>query len=283
MRTRSGILFALVLALMAVTPAPSGQDQTSSEDELSSPRAEGTIGVDAATRRAAGGDQATMRVVELLSYIAVIAASLAAIVGVIAWRHEFKGKRDIELAEDVLCLFYRAERAIEAIRCPGSYASEGQTRTPEESERSEQKQARDQAHVVVKRIQDHGEILDQLYTLRFRFMARFGRDRAKPFDEMRDVVIKIRVSAMCLAVLWADRLRRGNDTKDGTEKQIEKHEAVIWSSGVKDPMESGVKRIVEEIEAICRPIIDGQGSWFSQLWTRVLARKAVSESCKQIF
>ena len=214
---------------------------------------------------------------ELASHIAVIVASVVAIVGVSAWKREFKGKRDIELAEDVLGLFYRAERAIKAIRCPVSYSSEGQTRAPEPRERPEQKEARDQAHVVFKRIQDHGEILDQLYTLRFRFMARFGRDKAKPFGEMRDVVIKIQVSAGCLAELWADRLRRGEQTSQGTERQIEKREAVIWPMGAEDQIGSRVANIIKEIEVVCRPIIEGRISWFSRLWRKAFAGKEAAK------
>ena len=53
-------------------------------------------------------------ILEIVNTIAIIAASVVAIYGINAWRKEFQGKRNIELAEEVLCLFYRAERAIEA-------------------------------------------------------------------------------------------------------------------------------------------------------------------------
>jgi len=209
------------------------------------------------------------QIVQLIGNIGVVAASVVAIMGVSAWRREFKGKRDMELAEDVLCLFYRAGRAIEAIRCSLSYSFESQTRAPEPNETPEQKEARDRAYMVFKRIQDHAQVFDQLYTLRFRFMARFGRDRAKPFDEMKGIISRMRVSAQGLARLWADQLRRSGDISDATRQQIEKHEEVIWSMGEADQIEPQVKRIIAEIEAICRPIIEGQFSWFSRLWSRI--------------
>jgi len=215
----------------------------------------------------------TTQMVELVGNIGVIGASIAAIRGVSAWRREFKGKRDTELAEDVLCLFYRAERAIGAVRCRGSYSSEGQGRVPEPNETPEQENARNQAHVVFKRIQNHGEIFDQLYALRFRFMARFGREKAKPFDEMKNVVDEIWVSAGCLAQLWAVRLHRGDDTSPGTEQQIEKHEAVIWSRGPEDQIRLRVADIIREIEVACRPIIEGRASWFSWLWGKAFAER----------
>jgi hypothetical protein len=211
----------------------------------------------------------TGQTVELIGNIGVIIASGTAIWGVSAWRREFKGKRDMELAEDVLCLFYRAERAIEAIRFPVSFSSEGQTRAPEEGETGEQEEARNRAYTVFKRIQDHGEIFNQLYTLRFRFMTRFGREKAKSFDEMKHVINMIEVSAQSLAQLWADRLRRGDRVSEDTRAEIQEHEQVIWSGGETDQIEPEVKRIIGEIEATCRPIIEGQSSWFSRLWGRI--------------
>jgi hypothetical protein len=208
------------------------------------------------------------QIVDLFGNIAVIVASVTAVWAVSAWRREFKGKRDMELAEDVLCLFYRAERAVGAIRCWLSYSFEGETRPPEPGETAEQKEARNRAYVVVKRIQDHAEVFDQLYALRFRFMARFGRDRAGSFDEMKRIVSEIQVSARSLAQLWAEQLRRGDDISQGTQEQVKKHEEVIWSMGETDRIEPRVKKIIGEIEAICRPIIEGQSPWFSPLWSR---------------
>jgi hypothetical protein len=218
------------------------------------------------------------QIVELIGNIGIIVASGAAIWGVSAWRREFKGKRDMELAEDVLCLFYRAERAIQAVRCPGSYLSEQQGRAPEQRETPEQEQARNQAHVVFKRIQDHAQVFDQLYALRFRFVARFGRGAAKPFDEMKGIIDDIWVAAGCLAVLWAERLRRGENTSQGTEEQITNNESVIWSKGADDQIAPRVTNIIEEIEGVCRPIIEGQASWFSRFWRKPFAGKAVARS-----
>lgn len=203
--------------------------------------------------------------VELIGNIAVIVASGAAIWGVSAWRREFKGKRDIELAENVLESFYRVKDAIKAIRCPGTYSSEEKWRVPAPRETPEQEKARNQAHVVFKRIQDHGAIFDQLYALRFRFMARFGRERAKAFDEMKRVIDEIWISAGCLAELWAVRLCKGGQISEATERQIERHEAVIWSMSEKDQIGSRVAKIIENIDVVCRPIIEGRRSWFSRL------------------
>jgi len=192
----------------------------------------------------------------------VIIASFTAIFGISAWKHEFKGKRDIELAEDILDLFYRAERAIETIRCSQYDLRHGQKREKEEKETPEQKQARDRANVIFMKIKEHGDIFDQLYAKRFRFMTRFGKDKEKPFDDLRRIVHEIWVSAQQLTELW-ERQFQGKILSDEDQKFIKEFQEIIWNGGKQDPIEPRLVDIVKSIEKTCRPIIDGNSSCFS--------------------
>ena len=198
----------------------------------------------------------------------MIIASFTAIYGISAWKREFKGKRDMELAEDVLCLFYRAERAIEAIRYPIYDLREGQKREQEEKETPEQKQARDKAYVVFMKIKEHGDIFDQLYAKRFRFMARFGKDKAKTFDDLKHIVDKIYVSNRRLAELWALQ-QGGRDISQETKNRIEEHEVIIWYNGSKDEITPQVNTIIEGVEKICRPMIEVKISYFSVIFDKI--------------
>ena len=60
--------------------------------------------------------EATPTLLEYLSQSAIIIASITAIYGINAWRREYRGKKDIDLAEETLALFYKAKDAISAIR-----------------------------------------------------------------------------------------------------------------------------------------------------------------------
>ncbi len=53
-----------------------------------------------------------MNIADVITAVSVAIAALAFVVGVNAWRREFVGKRRIELAENVLALFYEAQDAI---------------------------------------------------------------------------------------------------------------------------------------------------------------------------
>jgi hypothetical protein len=202
---------------------------------------------------------------QIISSIAITVASLVAIRGINAWKREFRGKRDMELAEDVLCLFYRAERAIEAIRNPSYNLAQGQSREPEKNETPEQKQARDRAYVVFKKIMEHGDIFDELHKFRFRFMARFGKEKAKPFDELKRIVDEIWVLAQQLAELWERQFSQGN-LIDADQNLKKEYEGVIWSGWGADTIKPRVDKIIQDIEKVCRQIIEGKGSrWIGAL------------------
>jgi hypothetical protein len=67
---------------------------------------------------------------DIIQSAAVTIASVVAIYGISAWKVEFLGKRRIELAEEVLALFYQVRDAIESIRGSFGYEGEGKTRKP---------------------------------------------------------------------------------------------------------------------------------------------------------
>jgi len=188
-------------------------------------------------------------VLEIVQTLAIIAASWVAIRGVNAWEKEFQGKRKIELAEEALYLFYRAEWAVEAIRFPVYDLAQGQTRQPESDETPEQRQARDRAYVTFKKIMEQGQIFDELHKLRFRFMVRFGKENEKLFDDLKRIVDEIKVSARELAELW---------TENTNVEEIKHHKSIIWSGRADDAIKGRLEKIISDIEEICKPIILGK-------------------------
>lgn len=198
---------------------------------------------------------------QIISSIATTVAAIVAIWGVNTW----KRKKDMEFTEEVLSLFYQAERAIEDIRNRIYDLAKGQSREPEKNETPEQKEARDRAYVVFKKIMEHGDIFDKLHTMRFRYMARFGKDKAKPFDDLKRIVDEIWVYAQDLAELWARQLEGKRLSKD-EENDIKEYRRVIWYSGKEDEIVKRLREIVQSIEKICRPIIEGK----SRRWVGIL-------------
>jgi hypothetical protein len=198
--------------------------------------------------------------------VSVILAALFAIYGFDAWRREHIGKRRIELAEDVLALFYQARDAIAHIRSPFGFGGEGSTRKPAENEKPEHKQALDGAYVLIERYRTHTELFAKLHALRYRFMAQIGVESAKPFDELSRVVNELISSAHEMARLstvpdWSIRSAEAEDKHH--ERLLKVHNIYYGAGGDDDPIEPRVTKLVQEIEATCRGIIESKGTLFA--------------------
>ncbi|MCL4409458.1 MAG: hypothetical protein M1356_03920 [Gammaproteobacteria bacterium] len=178
---------------------------------------------------------------------------------VTAWKHEFVGKRRIELAETVLALFYEAEDAIREIRSPFSFVGEGSSRKRSEGERQEESQLLDQAYVVFERYQKREKLFAELKAMRYRCMASFGQKAAEPFDEISKILHEIFVSARMLGSHYWPRQGRAPMSDDEFQKhleQMEKHEAVYWYMGEdKDEISPRVKQAVSKMEKIAQGVI----------------------------
>lgn len=208
---------------------------------------------------------------EIAQNISVITACLAIILGVDAWKREYVGKRKIELAEDVLTLFYQARDAVGRIRSPFGRHGEGETRKTGEYENPADKQLLDRAYVVVERFEKERETFNKLEVLRYRFMARFGAESKKPFDALRSIITDIFVSANMLGTHYWQRQGRVRMTEDEFQKHLKEmneHEAIFWEGRAEnDPVKKRFDETIKGIEKICRPIIQDQSGVGSLLIT----------------
>lgn len=154
--------------------------------------------------------------------IVAAAAGLAAIQGtrsLSAWRSETLGRKKIELAEEVLADFYEARDIFRWIRSPSAYTSEIESR-PERGvdEREDVKNHRDTFFVPLKRLSDHSDFFARLRARRYRIIASFGIEAAKPYEELHSVQVEVQVAARTL-------MRIG---PKGRRESTEKYEAIVW-------------------------------------------------------
>ncbi len=194
----------------------------------------------------------------------LILASLFAIYGIDAWRREYVGKRRIELAEEVLALFYQARDAIEAIRSPFGFGGEGSSRKPGPNERPEHKEALDQAYVLIERYAKHTELFARIHSLRYRVMAQLGTDAAAPFLELNRIVNELILSAHKKARLstlpeWSFRTQKAEEKY---HKDLLEVDSIYYDGGGDDPIAPRVNKAVADIEKTCRAIIESKGTLF---------------------
>lgn len=202
----------------------------------------------------------------------IILAALFAIYGFDAWRREHIGKRRIELAEEVLALFYQARDAIAAIRSPFGYEGEGRTRKPSPNERPEDKDGLDQAYVLIERYNSYSELFSRIHSLRYRVMAQLGLEAAKPFDSLNEIIRELMLSAHRMSRLntrreWASHSAEAEEKAH--REYMEIHSVYYGTGGADDPISPRVKQAVSDIERTCRSIIESQGTLFSIFNARV--------------
>lgn len=127
---------------------------------------------------------------DFLNSISILIGIWVAIYGINSWRREHKGKRRIELAEDTLALFYEAKDVIAYIRQPFSYGGETDGIERADGESDSDYDARKNASVVFKRYNEHLELFNKIHSMRYRFMAHFGKESAQPFEDLHGVIKK---------------------------------------------------------------------------------------------
>lgn len=191
---------------------------------------------------------------DMITAISALVAALSVLGGVTAWKREFIGKRRIELAEQVLAMFYEAEDAIRDLRNPVSFESESKSRTRALHESAEESTLLDRAYVVFERYKKREEFFAQLRAIRYRFMATFGASAGQPFEGLSKILNDIFSAAHMLGRHYWPRQGRVQMTPDEFQKHLTEmyaHEAVFWyTAEANDPVIPRVRAATKAIEAL---------------------------------
>jgi hypothetical protein len=198
---------------------------------------------------------------EGLTQISVLIGIWVAIYGIDAWRREHVGKRQIELAEETLALFYEAVDAVKHLRHPVSFGAEHDDIERSAGESEQAFKARKNASVVFYRHKQYQHLFSKIHATRYRFMAQFGKGAAKPFDELHSIIRQILLSARLLSRYWALDTFQSEEQRNKHWERIEKEEAIFWEGlENEDPINPRLDQLVECVEKTCRQAIDGQKS-----------------------
>ena len=189
-------------------------------------------------------------ILEIVESISLIIASITAIIGISAWRRELKGKKEYDLAEEALYLFYESRDRIRIIRNLFSLAVGVKTENvfPGKTQRD----------LLMDIYNKHHEVFNKLHTLRYRFMVLFGADKVKPFDDIRSIINDLFYATERLPSYWdweKDELKREEGAKKCQEKVHELESILFKTSEENDPLETRLNNIISNIEEICGKVL----------------------------
>jgi len=159
-------------------------------------------------------------------------------------------KRRTEFAEIVLADFYQAQRIIDEARSPGSMGNEGSTRPKFPSETEDETRTLNAYFAAAERLNNRNEFFAQLHSRRYRFTAYFGREAAKPYDDLHKIYAEILVAVRML--LDTHRQRDLGFMPQGIDQW---KTTIGWGLPEKDTIPARLTGIVEAIEQTCRPVI----------------------------
>ena len=182
--------------------------------------------------------------------VAVISACWAIISGVGAWKREFIGKRQIELAEQVLAKFFEVRDAISFIRNPFSSTEEGKSRHKSEREQPHESELLDRGYIVVERYEKKEKVFAEFNTLKYKFMAAFGAETEEIFAETNKALHSIFSSARLLATHYWLRQGRVQMEADEFQKHLDgmhRHEGIFWDIYSED---DEIRKKLKEIQKI---------------------------------
>lgn len=163
-------------------------------------------------------------------------------------------KRKTELAEEILAMFYEAQRIITSARFPGSFGNEGSSRKPFEWETEDDKRMLDSYYATVERLQKENELLSKLHSKRFRAMALLGKEALKPFEELFGIYNEIIVAVRMLMKTY-----RHDKFSQKRPDNRNKWEATMgWGIIEEDPIVPKLDALILKIENICKPLLEVQ-------------------------
>lgn len=152
------------------------------------------------------------------------------------------------------------------MRNPISYGHEVEEIERGEQESEVQYQARKNASVVFYRHNTYQELFNKIHASRYRFMSQVGKTEAVPFDDLRNILNEIVISARMLIRLWARENFPTDERWEEHRAQIEKHETIFWEDLEEDdPINPKIDKVISDIEKICKSIISGKGTMYGFL------------------
>jgi hypothetical protein len=202
--------------------------------------------------------------VSVLQGISLITASVVAIRGINAWSREHAGKKRIDLAEEMLNLFFQARDAIAYIRGPDGFHEDGDPLGNSPSTLA------NSTKVPIRRMNEKSELFAQIRALRIRAMTLFGESAAEPFTSLDEILESIEHTAVALAANYR-YVEEHPDVETPAEaaaymKELENRLFRLTGEDVLKPV---LDRMIAQVVAICPPEIK-KGLRLAPWWSRFL-------------
>lgn len=196
---------------------------------------------------------------DILQSLSIIIVAFAAVYSINAWRRELKGQRELDVSEQALALIYECRDNLRFIRSPYSFGGEGQTRKRGPKETEDESEALDRAYVLFERYEKVKDSFIKLQSIKYRFMAIFGKETAESFNEVNRIMNELFLAAKRLGErYWNPKYQAKSLSDPKWEKRLLECETKFYSGEEPDTIAERMYNVVSRIEGICSKIIQGK-------------------------
>lgn len=206
-------------------------------------------------------------IADILQSTSVVLASYAVIAGINAWRREFVGKRRIELAEETLEAFFAIRDAIAFIRDPWSKAEEGTTRRRAGFESEAETELLNRAYIVYERYQAKKDVFSRFATIKYRFMAAFGKETEDIFIRTQKTLNRIFIAAGKLGRHYWQRQGRVQMSDEEFEEHLDemhREEEIFWDHDKQnDEIRASLNGILADLEKATAPAFQNESTFYT--------------------
>ncbi len=162
-------------------------------------------------------------------------------------------RRRQDLAEELISGFHEVNDIMQHVRSPLSYLGEGSSRVSKAEETAQEKERRDNRYVIEERFKRHIEVVSKLNGKEYRAIALFGPEIRAPFQALNAAIHSVFAANNQLGELESSSA----DTPEEREEKVRLRKMVYNLGGPEDAVGKELTSAIEEIEKICRPVLEG--------------------------
>jgi hypothetical protein len=188
--------------------------------------------------------EALQDILNIIESMGIIIASIFTVYAINTWKKETKWKKKFELSEDVLSAVYKVRDNFNFIRSPFRFGEEGNSRQIIIDESEVETKIRNAGYIPFERFERRKESFYNLYALKYKMMAVYGKEAGVPFDKIKGELNSIFNAADRLTQLELSNLTYSKE--DDHDKRL-KYETIIWSE-FDDTFNQNLDLIVNEFE-----------------------------------
>lgn len=186
----------------------------------------------------------------------IFAVCWGIISGIEQWRREFIGKRQIEIAEQALEIFYEVKDAVRFIRNPWLRNGEGDTREKAEGETEEETKLLNKGYIAIERYAKREDTFVKFQSMKYKYMASFGSDKEDIFTSLAIEINKIFTVSHSLATIYWKKSQYDFAMSQGMTNFLDDKttfERILWElEPEKDPFVPIIQKAQERLEEVVR-------------------------------